>query len=967
MLPLVASSDHALMLRYAAIYFLGYLVPSSTGNDFFALMNVPRDLQSRRSDLDIVVSMNLEERLENTCKFFHSNEFGEYDVCPDPVVETSFHTFLQRGILPFLGARAAHPFETDLLHLIAMAISPQPNGDLIPATNTRLSDKNDPAWMKAERLMKNLHAHSLKLHYSHRLMLVEAIANHLVLPEVDSIGRNSPLIYGAVPHLRASLHAFANGARCTEEAHLAHRALVSLAIYAGQDFGVEEEWNFLLTRTIQDYSPCQCAKKTFCPHLSRGKLLESFILRYNGSRLYADEGFTDRVLLSLGEAIRQVVTSWTKEKEKAPKWQSSECLLGHLLLAARSIFYFLLNTGADKDAVEKRKKVCKGLVDSAIQLVHHPSHKIREKASCLLSLTIAYSPKQDAIKLMPKLFASLKLSLEEAFNGEESFSLVQTQCIRSVVVAASRQSKGFATSLFDFLAATRASLSASESDHDRKSEAIARLVSAVSISQPFVILRKCTEVSDMIQSDRSLPGKCQLVSAILAARQAVYFDAEFQNSAHKAISELNLAKKCPSEAYKLAGLALITGNHACAREWYSELLSSAQSEESFLWLQCLANISEGEETLLKHGAKGLPPATSKLATSLSSIDNLDEKNYSFQVQAEILRLRIDFLELCAAARLISQEIRLTGEFPKTTTRVGLHLRNVLRCWKALAARYYSLYRRKGLFLCQQSRSSLRTVHAMCRKIGILGNRLIGEMASGNKTQDAESTLWPAGDSMHPSTQLLGKLEQVVEEKIDRSVEPNVRGTFYSEVIDGVLLTPFPYARGFLTVKTIPRAHFRIFFDAEDDESLTPSLDDLKEAGVPSNTEYGTVYPGMPYSIVASGQVPAKLQAMAKVEFSQMLLWYSVSCVAAAADDDEQESETATRHAADVKFGEAAPTSFSLPPSGKFVVPLELQAIRDEGLYRVDIKLGCRDVRCGEWELTTQRSGVVVVRVTRSRS
>jgi hypothetical protein len=128
-------------------------------------------------------------------------------------------------------------------------------------------------------------------------------------------------------------------------------------------------------------------------------------------------------------------------------------------------------------------------------------------------------------------------------------------------------------------------------------------------------------------------------------------------------------------------------------------------------------------------------------------------SHRFGFQIGFLQLRIDLLDMCASLRNLSREIRLSGTVPKRTVRTGLHLRNTLRLFYSLVTRYHSLYWRHGLFLCQQSRTALRTCHTVCRWLGDAGRKVFPEALS-TKLEKEDSTLLPRGDQFHPLILLL---------------------------------------------------------------------------------------------------------------------------------------------------------------------------------------------------------------------
>jgi hypothetical protein len=123
------------------------------GNDFLvqpAGSHTSESHQSTRS-LDQFIDMPLEERLENCTRFYSAGEFGEMDCCIDTLRKKAFHTFLA-SVAALLSGRPAYPMETDLLHLLTRAISPQPH-----KIGARIERDVPP---RTKRLRGCIHAHS---------------------------------------------------------------------------------------------------------------------------------------------------------------------------------------------------------------------------------------------------------------------------------------------------------------------------------------------------------------------------------------------------------------------------------------------------------------------------------------------------------------------------------------------------------------------------------------------------------------------------------------------------------------------------------------------------------------------------------------------------------------------------------------------------------------------------------------
>jgi hypothetical protein len=101
---------------------------------------------------------------------------------------------------------------------------------------------------------------------------------------------------------------------------------------------------------------------------------------------------------------------------------------------------------------------------------------------------------------------------------------------------------------------------------------------------------------------------------------------------------------------------------------------------------------------------------------------------------------------------------------------------------------------------------------VCRWLGDAGRKAFPEALS-TKLEKEDSTLLPRGDQFHPLILLLRRLNTVVIDPLDCSLEPQLRGAAMAEVLDAVLLAPFPIPRGFTTVMTVPCSSIRLSVDA----------------------------------------------------------------------------------------------------------------------------------------------------------
>jgi hypothetical protein len=974
LLPFMTIQEHGTVSRVAAIIFLGFLVPNSTGNEFFVPTEASHNSESHQSTspLDRFIDMPLEERLENFTWLYAAGEFGEMDCCMDTLRERSFRSLLT-SIGALLAGRPAHPTKTDILHLLAMAICPQSHENMI---GTKIERTVPP---RTKRLMTCIHAHSFHVNYSHRLALVKMVAEELVMPEVEGRPPSSEQD-GAVLHLRAALHTFAIGAQSKIDSHWARCALVNIAVRYDETT-VKEEWDALINLVMSDYGECHCKEpravtpESFCVHSARGRLLDKFLCQYNESRHYADAAFTGQALCRFNTFIQnQVAVMIDQSPRNIPN-----CLLVSLLAAARSLFYFILgeNTSEQDEPARDRSQskeghACEMLLHSSIQLLHHPNVHVAKAASSLLALAFAYNPKEISVMHCQAVKKSIQMALDPCFENDDMDDTPHFRSMENVIIGLSRLSPAFAADMLEYLLGKLQNKSVLDKQYNARSAACFRLLAATLTARPFAALKHRESIVSLVKTTKDADCKSHLVVAILAFRQAHFFAKDCGKDTRVAIDQLISSISDPWIKYKVARHAMVTGNFSVAKGLFQSIISSTSSERSFLWMSTLAKVAGAEEELSSKGCRGILCTTPLLHSGVSYLMSLaamsvktTATSHSFGFQIECLQLRIDFLDMCASLRNLCREIRLSGTVPKRTVRTGLHLRNTLKLFYSLAARYRSLYRRYGLFLCQQSRTALRTCHAVCRWLGDAGRKAFPEALS-TKLEKDDSTIWPRGDQFHPLILLLRRLNAVVIDPLDCSLEPQLRSAAMAEVLDAVLMAPFPIPRGFTTVKTVPYSSIRLSVDASTVENDGSKSTEDTTNDAQDEEDVVDVYPGMTCTIVVSGELDPSVIRMADVSFSRVLLWYALHYIAPL--EDEEGRAAVHSSPSSLRMGGTPPSASPLLPRGKFLVPIQCEAPSEEGIYAVEVILGVRDIRCSEWEMPADgHSRPIMLRVSRSRA
>ncbi|CAB9516899.1 expressed unknown protein [Seminavis robusta] len=1020
LLPYMTDEEHGEISHLASILLLGFLLPSSTGNEYFLLQHCLDDNLSKQdiatATNKYILDMKLEERLENTCRHYAAFEFGEFDTLTDATWELAFDSFLHQGLAPFLSGRTAHYQHVDLFHLLAMAIHPQP----VAAAELDDDDKS-----MARRFMNNRHAHSLHVNYGHRLKIIHMLIQNMVLPAHDP---NLPMIHcplfdDALPHLRASLHTFAQGAVSMEEAHLARAAMLTIAIQSNLVTMRKEEWDFLINRMVDDrtrYPGCRkgcprmlkdigltvpCDDIDFCPHAGRGRHLAEFLIRTCQSRRRADNVFLHEAFSSLTDAIEWQTHCWMQPEDEEPSdSEETPCMLASLLFAARAFYNFLLPVEELKNSIEQQDEALLEAVGRrddikacAIQLLHHFDPTIASQAAELLSLALAYGKKETTTECAQQIYLTLQVSLDNLCSNKTEWNQQLQSSLRNVVSATSRLSPSFALSFLNLLykkvkgmgpvssdaddkdvemkdasedkAATKHKDDKSNKELKRKATQrlyLLQLVSTTAIANSVIAAGKTDTLLELLKEESEESLQSEIVAALLACRQARFFVQEKDPARDAA---LGAVKKMSDRwrLYQVARLALRTGSFAVASRCYGQLLQSPLSERTFLWMSSLANISNCELCLSKHAAKGIPSATISMRAamsmllSLKALDGSIDADYSRTIS--IVSLRLDFLDLLTGLRQLIREMRLTGVGPVKRTRSMMHFQNILRCFDGLANRYRQVYQRYGLFCSQQSRTSFRTLHALCRFVARSIRSVFSDVHPSQKKEDNLRSTGPQGDSALAVVRFMLRVDDQLLQKMTPSTDLVIRAAAMLEVVDGILLCPPPFPLELLSVSRLPLGEIHLSADPE--YTGIDGSDGFPDGQRP---ELGTIecYPGIAFDFYATGTIPASFLASAKLSFSIILLWHRASYVGPLQEDehigDEKQEDEAMADEKQEEDAAAAPpkavprpwdytlASTSMLVSGKFSFKVECPPIREEGNYVIDVKLGCRDVRGGEWEV-----------------
>ena len=288
-----------------------------------------------------------------------------------------------------------------------------------------------------------------------------------------------------------------------------------------------------------------------------------------------------------------------------------------------------------------------------------------------------------------------------------------------------------------------------------------------------------------------------------------------------------------------------------------------------------------------------------------------------------------------------------------------------------------MYRRYGLFHCQQTRTSLRTLSSLCRFLARASAKTFVESSHGHKSHihdfhETDGALWPEGDISHPVTRMISKFSDSVLWSMDENVEPKVRAAAMMEMLDPILMCPLPSPRGYFTPKQRPFTTLRLSGDPEDTSQDNDGDD--SQPGTCFDAEVVEVLPGEPITLYATGTISQSLRSAATLPFSQVVAWHKISYDGPIINEDDAYGEEG--QGTEPSFDESivagteddellteAPHSSPVRSDGKYSLPVVLDPITKEGYYMVKLALGCRDAQCGEFEVPIDGGDTIAVCVT----
>lgn len=998
--------------------FLSYLIPQCNSIGFLRSYFATK-LQSLDERLESAIASNHNNASGGV--FPYSGPRIKCLVDQDDIFTSApFYRFLQQGLGAFLSSGRAFTFwcsestereskrnvslwaGTDLLKLLGMAICPN---EVIDGTfQAPCEEDGDEMEIEANLLASSTMPYAFQLSYADRLRLVGLCTDDLVVPEyVGEAGRSETgvdetpkssidvekqMFYAATQQLRDSLFRFASyNAQSEEDVCLAYKALVNIVVREGKPCTIQLEFKRLLDVLLKSKSPLIVKSISEC--------LSDLIARYNGSRYYADGVFTRDCLILLGKCIHERVLSSTQRNtfQEEPQIQGREqqakyqpdvvCKTFHfvaLLKIAKTLFYFLLDVDTMKKLEEDLYN--QGIVnnwkiehETKLQLLHDASlllyfphdFSVTDAAADLLTLAFAYDQTYlSDITNIKELFVCTKKALENSRSHERNDATTTLKrvgvvgSLKGVIYILSRRSETFAFNLLSYGVKSKS--------YDQSFWDMASIIASV---QPLIASR--------VLVDLKTAGAD--IDADVAMQQVLTHLSSSMIQNRPQFSFSSIQRLLPSRKntvtnnwflYRLVRYCFITGNFGLARQILDEhLIQCCSQHKSFLWLSCLARLAAGEDLLRANGNLSIPASLEKIYSCQSAIVSLAASNHKsrikndfgcrglFDFQLEVLKARIECLELVKTTRFTCSEFMLTSDYFNVGTRSKLHLKNLPKCFMMLSSRYMEIYRIYGLHICHQSRSSLRGLISMCHILGQIIDSVFFKKGQDNSVQDTIKCCYPIGDRNHPMGILLSRIhsEALPRMKAVEAKDSANAAAVVLDAFDAVMKCPLPFPKSFFIVKPIPLVYAQLRWH--------PPM--VRSTMTSDGKEMIDVTPGIPVKLIVSGIIPVTLVDSAKISFSHVIAWPSVCYAGQLVDDDDLEDANGNESQDDGDSSSALntttdPVTTCLLPEWKFILPIELEPVIVLGYHKVRIRIGCRDICCGEWLLPTTDDLELILRV-----
>ena len=855
-----------------------------------------------------------------------------------------FYRFLHQGLASYLSCgMALYSSKTvirkqaceDMIRLISMAICPVQVG-------------SDASIMPF----------AFQLSHLDRFQLVRVCKELATTPDATTHNNQSAVL----KQLRESLFGFASYvAHSDKEAAAAYEALVHVSLR--DESCIQFEFKRLLQTLVESKSSyiinstCSCIQDILLLK-DKGKKtkLFHFALRLLAKHFDAE--------IKNNTSSVSVSTSDTDNVTKRQKLSPDNCKPFRLIaiLKAARVLFSSISSGAlqktaegelDSESVATTKQMIQNaavllqcsLDDDQLHIVQSAS----EFLAHVLSYETAYLTEKSNVK---HIFTYVRQSLLSANNDKASI----IDALKPVIVTCSRQSGTFAVSILSFAI----------KNYSAEEKFIWHLATYISIGNPLAVSKRLSELGEGSSIDEDI-ATCKIRTILSSAGKAdgASTSATFQRC-------LSLAESISDRwvLFKLVRVAFETSNFPFARTILEKrLLRGCSRQQSFMWLKALSKLSHGEEVLAMNGSKSITESLELLSSCNSLLTSLAalEQNGKFHFQLEFMRLRMDTLNLITITRSLCVETLMTeGISSGTNNRSNLFRKNITKSFGLLVSRYNKMYILWGLHRCQQTRSTLRTLQAMCQLLSEFTKLCAKETKNSKVTAGSTPTSLTKSDEKQSMNITLSKLRTKVLEQMKQSKQKDDSVSHASGlllVLDAILKCKFPFPGGFFQIKPIPRARVNI---SADPNMLPKSLSQYDDHDITVDTKSGSeiidVVPGLATKVILSGVLPEKFITTVDVE---IIAWATFQYEGQLyEEDDAVDSDVSISNGMTLNVGSASiepVETTTLLPGGKFIMHIPFEALQ-EGYYQVNIDLGCRDVRGGKWIIPTLSPLTVIFRV-----
>lgn len=860
-----------------------------------------------------------------------------------------FYRFLNQGLasylscgMTFCSSKAAirKQASNDMIQLLSLAICP------VAPQNNNVKAKSEAGASSVEE--NSLLPFSFHLSHMDRLQILR-ICKELTLTSNDATANGE----FALAQLRESLFGFASYvAHSDTEATVAFEALVNATLNENDESCIQVEFQRLLQMLVESKSSCIINSAGLC--------LQEMILKYKGNKTK---------LYRFGELAQQFDAEINSAKHsehdteniaKRQKRTPDNCKPFRLIALVKAAGVIFSTAGRLQNAAESNvdfdaDSAIKQMIQNATTLLQYSSEsddQLVHYVSDVLARALSYEPSYLIDKANVKhIFIHMRQSLLSANNVDTIID-----ALKPLIVTCSRQSGTFAVSFLSFATKT----------YSAQERVLWKLATYVSTGNPLAVAKRLSDWGEGSIDENIATCK---IRTILSSG-----DASASDTLQNCLSHV----ECISDMwvlFKLVRVAFETNNYPFARAILEKhLVCGSVTQQSFMYFTALSKLARGEEVLAMKGAKGITESLELLSSCHSMFTTLKalQQNSNFDFQLELIRLRLDTLNLITITRSLIVEVLMTeGTLSSKNNRSNLHRKTLGKSFGLLVSRYKKMYHLWGLHRCQQTRSTLRTLQSMCQLLSDftkLGSKQAKKSTPTVASTSASKPIKPTFDQHQSMNMTLSKLRTDVLEKMMKSKQKDVSLPHASGlllVLDAILKCHCPFPSGFFHHKAIPRAIVNISADPNTlPKTQNGDHDTTRDAK--SGAEVLDVMPGLGVKVILSGVLPDKFIQSTDVAVSEIIAWSNLQYEGQLfEEDDGVDSDVGGSNETTLgvgRYGDETTASTYLLPSGKFIMPITFEPFLQEVYYKVNVELGCRDVSGGEWKIPTSSPLEVIFRV-----